>query len=396
VFSTAIRYINKHEFQFGMIDRDQVLQIVTKNGPTLPSKISKELRISMLFASASLAELTSKNALKASHIKVGSSPLYYAPGDEQKLQAFSTYLNEKDRRTYETLKEQKVMRDYAQEPLIRATLRSIKDFAVPLEVTFNNQKEIFWKWYLISNQEAEQIIKGILNVPSPEEVARKKKEDDDKARVIEEENIRKEKEALNLEDEKKRREEQARYEDRRKIEIEAENNRAAVEKKAFDAIEEERKSLEEEKKRMKKELLLHKQKYEEEIRKLKETYSVPSSAEQEKVQPQIIKKPEESDPFYHEVTAFFSQNHINLIDSKLIKKKSELEFTIELESVVGNLRYHCIAKNKKKISESDLNSAFVQSQLRKMPTLLLVKGDLTKKATEMLQKEFKGLAVKKI
>ena len=41
-------------------------------------------------------------------------------------------------------------------------LRNIKDFAFKLEVSVDNKSEIFWKWYLIDNNEAEKIIKGIL------------------------------------------------------------------------------------------------------------------------------------------------------------------------------------------------------------------------------------------
>jgi hypothetical protein len=41
-------------------------------------------------------------------------------------------------------------------------------------------------------------------------------------------------------------------------------------------------------------------------------------------------------------------------------------------------------------------AAFVQGQLRKLPTLLLSTGTLSKKAKEMLGKEFKGMVVKQI
>ena len=44
--------------------------------------------------------------------------------------------------------------------LTRVVLRNIKDFAIPLNVQNNEQKLLFWKWYLVDNTEAEEIIKS--------------------------------------------------------------------------------------------------------------------------------------------------------------------------------------------------------------------------------------------
>ena len=74
----------------------------------------------------------------------------------------------------------------------------------------------------------------------------------------------------------------------------------------------------------------------------------------------------------------------------------DLDLIVEVPSAVGSLTYYCKAKNKKRISDSDLSSAFVQGQLKKLPVLFLTKGELTKKAREMLSKEFKNIKIKKI
>ena len=54
------------------------------------------------------------------------------------------------------------------------------------------------------------------------------------------------------------------------------------------------------------------------------------------------------------------------------------------------------AKNKQKISDSDLSLLYVQAQMKKMPVLLLTTGELTKKAQDLLKTEFKTITVKKI
>ena len=84
-------------------------------------------------------------------------------------------------------------------------------------------------------------------------------------------------------------------------------------------------------------------------------------------------------------------------DYEVIRKKSEIDFIIKVPSVVGTLDYYCKAKNKKRVSDGDLSAAFVQGQLKKLPVLMVITGELTKKAQELLNTEFKnGLVVKKI
>ena len=145
------------------MSRDKILQAIRNKGPVLPVHISKEIGTNILFASAMLSELVARKELKISNLKIGGSPLYYIPGQEQMLENFIDKLNDKDKAVYSLIKGKKLLRDCEESPINRVALRSIKDFAIPLEVTHNNKKEIFWKWYSLDNQEAERYIKNILN-----------------------------------------------------------------------------------------------------------------------------------------------------------------------------------------------------------------------------------------
>src|SRR3989338_7615386 len=147
-----------------MDNRDKILEFVKAKGPVLPVQVSKEIGTDILMASAHLAELTASSKLKISTIKVGSSPLYYLPGQEEMLQKYTTNMNDKEKKAFDLLNQNKILRDAEQEPVIRVALREIKDFAIPLNVNYNNNKEIFWKWYLINNEEAERIIKDKLQI----------------------------------------------------------------------------------------------------------------------------------------------------------------------------------------------------------------------------------------
>lgn len=150
--------------------REKALELVNKNGPLIPSQISKEIGKDIMFASAILSELVSSNKIKISSVKIGGSPLYYAAGQEEKLQNYSEKLNEKERKAYELLKERKLLRDSKLEPLTRYCLRQIKDFAKPLEVTANGNSELFWGWYLTPKEETEKLIEKELlsDAPKPE------------------------------------------------------------------------------------------------------------------------------------------------------------------------------------------------------------------------------------
>ena len=104
----------------------------------------------------------------------------------------------------------------------------------------------------------------------------------------------------------------------------------------------------------------------------------------------------EKDLFFRRILNYFSQNDIEVLDYKIIRKKSDIEFTLAVPSRIGSQEYYCKAKSKKKINDGDLSSAYIQGQAKKLPVIFITIGELTKKAKEMLAKDFKGMIVKKI
>ena len=112
--------------------------------------------------------------------------------------------------------------------------------------------------------------------------------------------------------------------------------------------------------------------------------------------PRKYKPREKEDIFLKEIIKFFEKNKINVISSDIIKKNSEMDFIVELPSIVGNLQYYCNARNKKKMNDSDLSHAYVKGQLKRLPVLVLSPGDLSAKAQEMIVRELNNLTFKKI
>jgi len=144
-----------------------ILTIVKEKGPILPVQVSKEISDNILITSARLSELLTQKKIKISFLKVGGSPLYYFSGQEIKLQNFVDNLQVVEKKAYDLLSQKKVLKDLDQEPAVRVALRQIKDFAILLQVNFENKIELFWRWYMINNGEAEPIIKSILSKKNP-------------------------------------------------------------------------------------------------------------------------------------------------------------------------------------------------------------------------------------
>jgi hypothetical protein len=100
--------------------------------------------------------------------------------------------------------------------------------------------------------------------------------------------------------------------------------------------------------------------------------------------------------FFRNNKEFFDKHKIEVLETNEIKRDNEFDFIVELETSIGNTKYFCKSKNKKKITESDLSTALLQSQSKGMPLLFLTNGKLGKRAKEMLSGDFKNILYKEI
>ncbi|MBD3354613.1 hypothetical protein GF361_01350 [Candidatus Woesearchaeota archaeon] len=382
-----------------MVSQDEIVNVIRHKGPLLPSTLAKEIGTNILIASAHLSDLVDKKKVFVSNTKVGGSPVYYIEGQKSKLQDFASNLNEKDQETLEFLKKNKVLRDDKLDQLKRVSLRNIKDFAVPLQVTKGNEKILFWKWFLISNQEAESLIKQKLE-SSP--VTAKKTEEPKQQDIRKENQKSTEENKKSIEEEKKRAEEERKKSEERKA-LEDQKKKEEEKKKA-----EQKKKIQEEREREKKKLEQEKKKIEEERKKIQE--------EREKLQEEIKKERQSllkeiqnkdkegkdkqkkiDDPFLKQIIEYLDNKKIHLNEYNIIRKKSEIDLVLKIPSVIGDLDYYCKAKKKMRVSDSDLSSAIVKGQSKKLPIIFLTTGKLNRKAKKLMNSEFKGsIVIKKI
>jgi len=334
------------------MNREQVIRFITQTGPIIPVQLAKEINQSILLSSAILSELVSKKELKVSTLKIGGTPLYLIPGQEEKLQNFSHKLPSKEKDAYTLIRERKVLYDSSLAPILRVALRSLKDFAVPLKVTYNNKTVIFWKWYLTQSAEAEPLIKNILHIhklpPKPSEEKPIPQLIPPTTTKPYQNNLS---ETITTRPPKT-------HPSIQKIPVTIPTQKPILATLSEKTIKPEQKKVVAKKQKSKKE--------------------------------KIIK-----DQFIDEVSSYLTKNNIEIIRKQEIKK-GEADFIINLPTVLGNIEYFVKAKSKKRISEADLSTTLLLGKEKNLPVLFIAQGDLSNKLIALLNTRLKGLIYKKI
>ncbi len=347
-----------------MLDQEKILYFLKVVGPTIPSKVAKNINTEILLASAYLSDLAAQGKVRISNLKIGGgSPLYYLPGQEEQLFHFAAgNLNTKDYQVLEVLKQQKIMRENSLDLLSRVALRSLKDFAVPLHVTIGGNKELFWKWHLISDQEASENIKQMLMVreqASPFQVPEDAEEQpslqqqslpsaaseaQSSGQQIGSENVQESKviSPLFLEQEEPQENAAAQYQPEEELQEKIEKVLSQTKSKSPRA------------KRGRKP-------------KLQENAS-------EKIPDDLLPIAE----------SFLSSKEIIIREWEIVRKNAEINLMIKVPSAVGAVTYFCKAKKKAKCDEGDVSAAYMEAQIKKLPLLFMYTHELTKKAQEML------------
>ncbi len=322
-----------------MIDLSKVLDIVKQSGPVLPVDIASKIGQNTIITGAILSDLVKSKKVLVSHTKVGGSPVYYLPEQRHRLQDLYKYLNEKDQRAFDYLKREGLLQDSRLEPLQRVCLRNIRDFAKPLEVSVRGEKILFWKWYLLSNEDAQKKLHEIFKPK---------------------------KEGMSNADEPKK-----------------EHEKQVEEKQTVKA---EPKSDGKEKETQKEEPKFQVQK------KLSDDKSEKAADEKQEEKPVS----DISDSLHQTTAKFFQSKQIDIEQIEIIKKNSEIDYVVLVPSNIGKIEFYVKAKKKKKVNEKDLAFTATQGQLKKLPVLFLITGELTKKAKEMHKESFSFIVINQI
>lgn len=339
-----------------MVTADDVLDYVHQAGPVLPKHVADAFSISTLFASAFLSELSSSGSVRASHLKIGGSPLYYTDEHRDRLVDYRSNLHEKEQKTFELLRSERVLDDSRLELLDRVALRKMEDFAIPLAVDVGGERRIFWRYYLVPDAEAserigESIAQGSAPAPEPA--------DDVHERAVEDE----------------------------PAPAPPETHEAPAEPEADAPPAPQRKA--------------HDPEAERAAPKPKQ------SARQETIN---SKKPEpvrvrhaadaadalEGDKLGEAVLAYFSERSVELLHAEIARKNTACLGVACVPSAVGEAEYYFYAKAKKSITDKDVKEAYAESSILGYPLLYLAKGTIAKSATELVGSKIKGCVLVEI
>src|SRR3989344_4722470 len=320
--------INMQDLKF------KILEYVRRYGPCLPVQLSKQINSNILFAGAVLSELVANQKVKISIAKIGGSPVYYILGQEPKLVMLYQYLHEKEKKAYDLLKQNKVLHDKSLEPYQRVALRELKDFAYPIQ----HEDELFWRWYMLSDEEGINLVKEIYKkdssiITAPQEQVKK-----EELKEVPKQEI--------------------------KIELPQVIRQQAIEiKKEIQPIIEQKR-----------------------LEIIKEHIEQKTPA----VKPKKVIKRVKKDPnqFYTSLINYLDKKKIEKLEEEITKKDKEFEIISNITSNMGTIRFLIVAKDKKKISDGDLSLAHNKAQLKKLPLIFLSNGDLMKSAKEYIEKNY--------
>ncbi len=142
------------------LQKEKIISLIKLNGPLLPVQIARSIGVSLLFAGAFLSEMYGEKKIKMSSMRIGSSPLYYIEGQEKLLENFYDNLNIREKEAFFALKNSGFLEDDAITPVLRVALREIKDFAVPMKIRLGEEDIIFWRYYMLGEEDVRNKIQN--------------------------------------------------------------------------------------------------------------------------------------------------------------------------------------------------------------------------------------------
>jgi len=319
-----------------MEQKEKIVQAIKTKGPSLPVHIASATGLNSIFAGAFLSELFADKTIKISHMKVGGSPLYYLPGQEELLESYFQHLNSKEKEAFLLLKDKQLLEDAALEPAIRVALRNLKDFAYPIAPIVEDKKVLFWRFHSTPEEQAKEEIEKIITRYNEKPIEKEHKEKTEEHKV---------------------------HDVRQEIEKKQELLVKTEEIKELKVEEAEKPKKHKQKKIIEKEITL---------------LDIP---ERPKIEQKSIEKPE----FVNQILKFLETENIELLEEREFKKKDYLGI-VRINSDLGKIKFLLVAKQKKSISDSDLIQALEKIQAEKLPILFIAPGILNKKAKEYQEK----------
>ncbi|MGM5479837.1 MAG: hypothetical protein ACQESC_00065 [Nanobdellota archaeon] len=355
-----------------VINSEQIISLLRRKGPLVPAEIKREVGGDTIVVGAILSEQVSKGSIIATHLKRGSSPLYYVPGQEPQLEKFKDLLDPKDRRTLELLSSRKILQDASLELLYRVSLRKLKDFAKPFEANTIYGKLLFWRYYLIDEESAMKLLKERFNESNTTTQSDSKTPEETKETTTSTSPNKTSQEQATTQSTSTTPQEQSQQEPVRPSENKTETTNNNQEHKN---TPQEQSTV---------------WKGQQQLDKIQSTNKTqhPNTNTQEQTLSQLS-----SSPFLDKINEYFTTKKCTILWQEQRSKNREYEFIITVDSAIGDMEFFALAKNKKKLNEGDLAPALLKAKQQDLPCLFLTTGQFTKKSLSIAKQEYKGLFI---
>ena len=324
------------------LNDQQVVGLLRSKGPLVVNDIRKALKTDSFLVGATLSSLLSRKVVKVTHLKKGSSPFYYVPTQEPLLEKFIDQHNSKDQAAIQKLRESQVLRDRDLELIDRVALRQVKDFAKEVVAQVPGGQILFWRYYLLTEAQAIELIKERYWHTKKEEPAPAKETEQESVATVVPEHEMPQEPPIVVED------------------VREESPKPTVQPTPV----------------------------------AKEVPTKPITIpKKEQAQTKLSEEPApiKGSPFYDDVIAYFKAQDIQLVQQEQIAKDREYGFVVTVPSAVGELKMYCRARNKKKLNEGDVAPALLKAKQLDLPCLFLTGGSFTKKSLALIEKEYSGV-----
>ena len=356
--------------------KNHIVSIMKTRGPSLPIQIAKDTKQTSIFASAFLSELLGEKRIKLSNLRVGGTPLYLLEGQEPMLENFKQFLHPKEQEALRLLKDQKVLKDSEQDPAIRVAIRSIKDFAF----SFKKDDQIYWRYLTVTESEVKQLLEPDTNkqenpkIEQPKIIINETIKPDpvDQTKIIEQPEIQITRKET--------------FEKQLVVMDKTESKKQEIIQPIVEEIKEPVKP------KTKKIMPITIAPIKEKSDTLINSFDNPLAIKPEPPKPEKIKPKSE---FVNQVLEFLENNKFRLVTEKDYKAK-EYNCIVEIDTDLGPIHFLTLAKDKKSVSDIDLEVLLRQAQSIPLPALFLAPGELNKKAKEYQEKYFSIIKFKKI
>lgn len=324
---------------------EHVYSLIKERGPILPVDIVKEIGGNTILTGALISDLVRRGKVSVTkNIRVGSSPLYYVPGQEERLEKYLHLLSESERRAVEILKKNGVVFEHEVPQLYRIGLMNATDFSIPLNIKYKEKEYHAFKWSLLDSETAKQLIQNKL-----EEKAGKASD----SPVFETESIEEPSSVTHPQE-------------THTSEDTGPEQQEMVQKNVYSDTTEEA---------------------------VQQSQSSVPEGEQLSISLNALEEDMKDDELLRSFYGLSQEKGFKFQSYEIIRKNREINANIRFYSPFGQLHFFAKALDKKRISPQDMYALYAEAQIRKLPALFITGGELTSQAQKLVDKELTTIKV---